>query len=619
MLVLLSWLLPLMALLAAGFLVSLLFTGLAPLWETKSAAALLLAAAATLVVLINAAWQNGPAHHSPPLVLRIGGSAAALALLPLVAIAAYALALRVGQHGWSETRIYAVACVVVAACYAIGYGWASLKGSVLKAGWLTLVAPVNIATSFVVLGVLVALFSPVADPMRIAVASQTARLTSGAIAAAKFDYNYLRYSGGRFGHDALTDLAANAKGPDAALIRERAKAALAGTHRYRHITATPQVMASQLTVYPHDYKLPKTLLEQDWTKEKASGIPTCLTRSGYSCEVFPAALTGSPPDQLIFIWGSEDYWSSAVLGADASGHWSVVGRLSRPHCKPALEALRKGQYEIVPPEPPRFRDVETGAGRFTVEPATEVARCPRNPVGRRFGASPLSAIKRATGLWNCAMGGRVALIDYGSGNLRSAEKALGARRARGREPVTRSWSPPIRTPWPEAERIVLPGVGAFADCMNGVTAIAGMRDALEDAVLRRGVPFLGICVGMQLLATVGREFGETPGLGWIDGEVIRLAPGDAGAQDSAYGLERAEHAAAPIRCSPASSRRACLFRALLSVSRRRCGRRCWRQPIMAGRSPPRSAADNIAGTQFHPEKSQAVGLQLLANFLSWSP
>lgn len=376
-LVLLSWLLPLMALLAAGFLVSLLFTGLEPLWQTKRAAALMLAAAAALVFLINAAWQNGPAHHSPPMALRIGGSVASVALLPLVAIAAYALALRVGQHGWSETRIHATACIVVAACYALGYGWAAFKGSVLKAHWLSFVAPVNIATSFVVLGVLIALFSPIADPMRIAVASQTGRLTSGAIAADKFDYRYLRFSGGRFGHEALTDLAANATGPDAKLIRDRAKAALKTPHRYRITKATPHVLTAQLTVYPHDYTLPKSLTAQDWTKETGSRIPPCLRRSGATCEVFPAALTGTPPDQLIFVWGSDRYWQSAVLGQDAKGHWSVVGRLSRPHCKPALEALRKGQYQIVAPAPPRFRDIDTGGGRFTVEPVQPVPRCPQ--------------------------------------------------------------------------------------------------------------------------------------------------------------------------------------------------------------------------------------------------
>src|SRR5689334_14849924 len=116
------------------------------------------------------------------------------------------------------------------------------------------------------------------------------------------------------------------------------------------------------------------------------------------------------------------------------------------------------------------------------------------------------------------MAGTVALIDYGSGNLRSAEKALAraARESASEHAVSVTDDPDIVR---IAERIVLPGVGAFADCMRGLTALPGMADALGDAVLKRGVPFLGICVGMQLTATVGREFGDHAGLGWIAGEV----------------------------------------------------------------------------------------------------
>src|SRR5207248_7664552 len=120
---------------------------------------------------------------------------------------------------------------------------------------------------------------------------------------------------------------------------------------------------------------------------------------------------------------------------------------------------------------------------------------------------------------------KVALIDYGSGNLRSAEKALaraGADGNTGHEIVLTADPTQVA----EAERIVLPGVGAFADCMKGVSAIPGMIAALEDSVLRRGVPFLGICVGMQLLAEIGREHGDHNGLGWIPGEVVRLEPSE---------------------------------------------------------------------------------------------
>src|SRR5579884_2748138 len=121
----------------------------------------------------------------------------------------------------------------------------------------------------------------------------------------------------------------------------------------------------------------------------------------------------------------------------------------------------------------------------------------------------------------------VALIDYGSGNLRSAEKALlraAETSASGHQVVVTSQPERVA----EAERIVLPGVGAFADCMRGLSAIDGMLPALQDAVLGRGVPFLGICVGMQLLAEWGREHEECKGLGWIGGEVVRITPLEPG-------------------------------------------------------------------------------------------
>jgi glutamine amidotransferase len=212
---------------------------------------------------------------------------------------------------------------------------------------------------------------------------------------------------------------------------------------------------------------------------------------------------------------------------------------------------------------------------------------------------------------------RVALIDYGSGNLRSAEKAL-ARAARdgasGHEIVVTA-DPDFVA---KADRIVLPGVGAFADCMSGVTGIAGMRDALEDAVHKRGVPFLGICVGMQLLASVGREFGDTPGLGWIGGEVIKLVPIDPKLKIPHMGwneliVQRAHPLFTGIeRGADAYFVHSYQFHADDSADV--LATTDYGGPVTAA-----IARDNIAGTQFHPEKSQGVGLRLLQNFLSWSP
>lgn len=211
----------------------------------------------------------------------------------------------------------------------------------------------------------------------------------------------------------------------------------------------------------------------------------------------------------------------------------------------------------------------------------------------------------------------VALIDYGSGNLRSAEKAL-ARAARERgfaHEIVVTADPAVAL---AAERIVLPGVGAFADCMKGLKTLPGMVEALRHAVLGRGVPFLGICVGMQLLATVGREFGDHAGLGWIAGEVVRIEPSDPAlkiphmgwnelsfpkAHPLFEGLEPGVHTyfvhSYVIRPADIAH--------VLAVSD-------YGGPFAAA-----VGRDNIVGTQFHPEKSQNAGLTILGNFLGWKP
>jgi len=219
-LTLLSWLMPLMAAMTVAFLAALVFTGLEPLLSTRRATAVLLFAGAALVLLLNAAYQDGPGEQQVARILRYAGTATAVALTPLVAIAAYAVALRVEQYGWTPERVVAVACVVFAACYALGYLLAALKSP----QWLKWIEPTNILAAFVVLAVMLALLSPMADPARIAVADQVARLESGRISPEKFDYQFLRFRSGRYGVEALARLRAKQDGPDAARIAERANA-----------------------------------------------------------------------------------------------------------------------------------------------------------------------------------------------------------------------------------------------------------------------------------------------------------------------------------------------------------------------------------------------------------
>ncbi|MBS0275140.1 MAG: imidazole glycerol phosphate synthase subunit HisH [Proteobacteria bacterium] len=215
------------------------------------------------------------------------------------------------------------------------------------------------------------------------------------------------------------------------------------------------------------------------------------------------------------------------------------------------------------------------------------------------------------------MASTVALIDYGSGNLRSAEKALArvAAESATRKDIVVTADAQIVS---KAERIVLPGVGAFGDCMNGLRALPGMIDALNDAVLKRGTPFLGICVGMQLLADVGREFGEHKGLGWIGGDVVKIAPRDPSLKIPHMGwnelkIERAHPLLANIPPNGhAYFVHSYHFRAKDKTNVLATADYGETLAAMIGR-------DNIAGTQFHPEKSQAIGLALLGNFLTWRP
>jgi len=223
----------------------------------------------------------------------------------------------------------------------------------------------------------------------------------------------------------------------------------------------------------------------------------------------------------------------------------------------------------------------------------------------------------------------VALIDYGSGNLRSVEKALArAARERGTGHAIAVTSDPAVVAG--AERIVLPGVGAFADCMSGLTALAGMTEALAEAVLKRGTPFLGICVGMQLLATVGREFGDHAGLGWIPGEVVRIVPlppvAPAPSPAKQEGMLKVPHMGwnelSFTKPHPLFDGLATGVHAYFVHSYAICPADPGHIIATADYGGTITAAvgrDNIAGTQFHPEKSQNAGLTILGNFLGWKP
>ena len=213
----------------------------------------------------------------------------------------------------------------------------------------------------------------------------------------------------------------------------------------------------------------------------------------------------------------------------------------------------------------------------------------------------------------------VVLIDYGSGNLNSAEKAFQrASRESGRDLPVEVTADPDRVR--KAERIVLPGVGAFADCMSGLAGVSGMIDALTEAVQDDGKPFLGICVGMQLLASRGHEHGEAEGLGWIAGDVRMIAPGDPHLKVPHMGWNTLEARRPHPLLSGIPTGSDGLHAYFVHSYQLEPANRddVVAQSDYAGVITAVVAKNNVAGTQFHPEKSQVLGLKLIANFLAWS-
>lgn len=211
---------------------------------------------------------------------------------------------------------------------------------------------------------------------------------------------------------------------------------------------------------------------------------------------------------------------------------------------------------------------------------------------------------------------KVAIVDYGSGNLRSAENAF-LRAARESNLAADIQVTADADVVAKADKVVLPGVGAFRDCRDGLHAVPGMAEAVIEAAMTRAVPFLGICVGMQLMAETGREHGDTAGFGWIKGEVSAIRPADATLKIPHMGWNAlsapvGEH---PVLAGIAAGDHVYFVHSYAMRPMNDgdiLGTVDYGGPVTAiiGR-------DNIIGTQFHPEKSQAAGLRLIANFLQW--
>lgn len=356
-LALLSWLTPLMGGLTIAFLLALPFTGLKPLFEIGSATAILLGAAAALIVFLNAAYQDG--ETPPPAVLRWSGRAVAVALAPLLAIAAYGLWLRVGQYGWTPSRVVVAACVLVGSVYAVGYAAAAL---IPGGAWMKRLEATNVFNAVVVLLVLLALCTPLADPARIAVGSQVARLERGAVSPDEFDWDFLRFRSARYGAEALKRLAKSAdpKVAAAAQAAQNRESPLSDVPVDRVVT---QVDLKAIKIFPAGRSLPASLAGATFPN---AYVP-CLTTTESGCEAYFADLDGDRREELLVAQNG-----SAVVLAETTGGWRVVGRFMQL-CEADQDGLRAGRFA---PVARPYADLESGGRtlRFTEE--DDFAACP---------------------------------------------------------------------------------------------------------------------------------------------------------------------------------------------------------------------------------------------------
>ena len=355
-LMLLSWLLLLMTVLAGGFLAALPFTGLQGLWETGSATALVLSAAAVLIILINTAYQDGRADNLPPAVLRAAVRIAAVLLTPLVVIAFWGLALRIGQYGLTPDRIIAVACALLGAGYAAGYGFAALSPFWRKgAGWMRLLERTNIATAVLEIIVILSLFSPLADPARLSVADQVARLERGAVKPDQFDYRFLRFESGKAGEAALARLARS----DDPVVARSARNAQAVKNRWDDTDVGAPNRTPEFEVVPAGTALPSNFaVPVPPTDERAqcTGEARCVARA--------MDVNGDGAPEVLLA----HEWTIQLWTRDAAGAWSRTGQWSPSRCRGRTDPDRPDMRDLVRrdearPVAPAWPDLEVGGLR----------------------------------------------------------------------------------------------------------------------------------------------------------------------------------------------------------------------------------------------------------------
>lgn len=353
-----SWLLPLVALIAVLFLLALPFTGLQPLWRTGHATSLMLWLQLAFIFFLNSAYQDGQAEPHYPSWMKIALRACVLGLPVYAALCAYSLGLRVEQHGWTVSRVWAALGTALAVLYGLGYAAAALRGS----RWMGSLARINVAMALSVGAVLLLVVSPALDPRRLSAESQAERLRSGSVLPAQFDFDYLRFELGRHGRQALAALAAN---PDGEIAR-LASASLAKTARYQPVAAVPpRLLASRIELLPAGTALDPAFVKylEQAVEARPHQHPGCLRQmTPRLCIMLAIDLNGDGEPEIVSF---SDY-SQPVYGK-VNGRWQRIGLLATPRYAGAgaENLIRQGRIRT---EPRAWQDLVVGEFRYTMHP-----------------------------------------------------------------------------------------------------------------------------------------------------------------------------------------------------------------------------------------------------------
>ena len=331
-------------------------------WRPSLTLCLILGAA--LIIAINASYRDGASWR--PYWQRRLEFAGSLLLVPLVLVASLALAARVQHYGWTDARIFGAAGLLLMSGYALCYAGSALI-SLGGGGWMQRIEGSNLALSFAGLMLIAALASPIADPARLAVASQTFRLEQHQIAADAFDFTWLRDGGLRFGREALTDMAAAKSAP--AMARGAFLALGAPPQAAR---PTPTEIGANIRVHS-GAGLPASLLTRDWSG--VEGAPPCLSTAALTCDAFFTDLDSDGQTEILLAYGSDARWWASVMKQGSGGGWYVAGTMAAPPCPGSLTALRNGQFTAVRPAG-NWRDLLVNGIRLSVNRPVPPSGCP---------------------------------------------------------------------------------------------------------------------------------------------------------------------------------------------------------------------------------------------------